>query len=430
MMTIQTGRSTMSDDTETPTGSAHRTDNGIRVRILLSPFSNAANRYVDMLRELLVELDYDVQPLTLRTLLRGRFAQLFDPNTVLVFHWIELRAFRAKRGRVLPVFGGMLVFAFYCMLMCIGRAKVVYFVHDHAVHDAVGWVRWLSMRMMSIVRRLAGFRVVHAPGFERQYRARYLPHPLYWDAPDGAPPAPRGETAAVPRFALLGTIRPYKQIAEVLSVWPQDCNLHIAGSGSTAYLDTLREIVRTRSLASVTSIDARFLSDDEFDQKLDAADVLILPHASDSMLVSGAFFEAIGRVPVLIARSTPFIAWAAQKFDNVLLFDDIAQLPELVHSVASAWPVTAQQDVERLALDEFGWQTCRRQYGQFFAQVVGSVAGAFDGAVGGSVGGSVGSSVGSAIAADRANDTQPDARPATARAVIPMPAKGSQEPQA
>ena len=137
----------------------------------------------------------------------------------------------------------------------------------------------------------------------------------------------RGQT---PVFAVLGVIRPYKDIAGVLSVWPQACRLEIAGQGSADYLKTLRDIIERRALQNDVAIDPRYLSDQEFDQRIDAADVLILPHHADSMLVSGAFFEAIGRVPVLISRDTPFMRWAAEKFDNVLLFQHIEELPEIV----------------------------------------------------------------------------------------------------
>lgn len=343
-------------------------------RILLSPFTNTTNAYIDLLKALLADIGYDVQPLSIRGLLRGGLVDLFRPGTVVMFHWIELRAFTSGAGRVSFSPRGALIFLFYCTLMVVGRAKVVYFVHDHAVHNARGKVRELSVRMMSLVRRLADHRVVHAPDFEARYKARYLPHPLYWDAP-GRSAAPAAKTHASPTFALLGTIEPYKDIAALLEAWPQEQTLEIAGRGDAAYIHSLRAIVSKRDMAGTVTIDARFLSDSEFEARICAADVIILPHVADSMLVSGAFFEAIGRVPVLIARSVPFMVWAAQRFDNVFLFDTIEQLPGLIRSIVQEWPNRVEgRAVQARVIDEFGWQVCRQRYSEFLQEVVGSPA--------------------------------------------------------
>jgi beta-1,4-mannosyltransferase len=341
-------------------------------RILLSPFTNTTNAYIDLLKALLADIGYDVQPLSARGLLRGGFTDIFRPSTVLVFHWIELRAFTSRRGKVSLSLKGLLVFLFYCLLMAVGRAKVVYFVHDHAVHNARGKMRDLSVRMMSLARRLADHRVVHAPDFEARYEARYLPHPLYWDAP-GRTVARAAKVHAAPSFALLGTIEPYKDVRGLLEVWPEEQTLEIAGRGNASYIDTLRAIVRRREMSNTVTIDARFLSDGEFEERVCAADVIILPHTADSMLVSGAFFEAIGRVPVLIARSVPFMVWAAQRFDNVFLFDTIEQLPALIRAIAQKWPdLAGGRTAQNRVIEEFGWQACRRYYGEFFRDVVGA----------------------------------------------------------
>ncbi|CAH2932614.1 MAG: EpsR [uncultured Paraburkholderia sp.] len=176
---------------------------------------------------------------------------------------------------------------------------------------------------------------------------------------------------------MLGVIRPYKQIDAVLDLWPAECKLHIAGHGTDAYLATLNEIIDRRSLREAVDLESRFLTDAEFAQSIADSDVLILPHAADSMLVSGAFFEAIGLVPVLIARSTPFMAWAARKFNNVILFDDVSELPAILRSVNHSWQTLAGNGSHRKALEEFGWNACRRRYGEFL-ETVGGHAGAVE----------------------------------------------------
>lgn len=346
-----------------------RSSTGVRPRVMMCPFYNPTNRYIEIQKELYRSIGYDVAPLSLKGLLRGGLPQLFKSSNRLVFHWLEYRPFKRSKGTASLSLTGILMFAFYCSLMLIGRAKVVYFIHDHAVHDTVGFNRRLSVRIIDFVRSLADVRVVHAPDYQQRYDAQYLPHPLYWDAPD-QPPTTRGsdgnDASTTPLYTLLGVIRPYKQIDAVLDVWPLECRLHIAGQGTEAYLATLNDIIEHRALQNAVQLDARFLSDAEFAQYIADSDVLILPHAADSMLVSGAFFEAIGRVPLLIARATPFMVWAARKFDNVVLFDDIAELPDIVRSVNARWANATHHASQRLAAEEFGWATCQRRYEQFF----------------------------------------------------------------
>lgn len=344
--------------------------NGPRPRVMLCPFTNPTNRYIEIQKDLYRSIGYDVVPLSIKGLLKGGFVQLFKPNNILAFHWLEYRPFKREKGTARLSLPGSLLFAFYCSLILIGRAKVVYFVHDHAVHDTVGFNRRLSIRIIAFVRRLADFRVVHAPNFQAEYNANYLPHPLYWDTPGETQTTPKTDRST-PLFSMLGVIRPYKQIDAVLNVWPDECKLYIAGQATDAYLATLNAIIDKRSLRGVVRLDAKFLSDAEFAQSIVDSDVLILPHAADSMLVSGAFFEAIGRVPLLISRSTPFMVWAAKKFDNVMLFNDVSELPKIVRSVTESWPTIAHNASNRLAVDEFGWSACCRRYEQFFETVVG-----------------------------------------------------------
>ncbi|MFL9988080.1 glycosyltransferase [Paraburkholderia sediminicola] len=342
---------------------------GPRPRVMMCPFTNPTNRYIQIQKDLYSSIGYEVVPLSIKGLLNGGFSQLFKPDNILAFHWLEYRPFKRDKGTARLSLPGSLLFAFYCSLMLIGRAKVVYFIHDHAVHDTIGFNRRLSMRIIALVRRLADFRVVHAPDFQAQYNAQYLPHPLYWDMPGQAPTTPKTDSAT-PLYSLLGVIRPYKQIDALLDVWPSECKLHIAGHGTEAYIATLNEIIDKRSLRNVVHLDAKFLSDTEFEQSIVDSDVLILPHTADSMLVSGAFFEAIGRVPFLISRATPFMVSAARKFDNVILFDDISELPKIVRSINESWPTIAR-NASNLAIDEFGWNACRRRYEQFFEAVEG-----------------------------------------------------------
>lgn len=343
-------------------------------RALISPFTNTTNPYIELQKQLLRDVGYDVRPLSIRYLLSGGIVDLFRRPNLLVLQWIELRAFIDNGQRVVPRLRGLPAVLLYCVLMALSRAKVVYVVHDHAVHNARGAVRAFSVALMSLVRNLADVRVVHDEHYVAQFRAQYLPHPLYWDVPGRSVRAARDDSRA-PAFAILGTIEPYKGIAQVLDAWPQGHALTIAGRGQAAYVAALQEIVRERDLSACVTLDTRFLSDAEFDAQVDAAGVLILAHMAESMLVSGAFFQAVGRVPVIIARAIPFTRGMAAQFDNVLLFEREDELPGLVRYVAANWARLASPEAiaakRQKAIATFGWDLCRQRYAQCFDTSMG-----------------------------------------------------------
>jgi len=168
---------------------------------------------------------------------------------------------------------------------------------------------------------------------------------------------------------MLGAIRPYKAIDTVLEAWPPGRSLTIAGRAKPDLLDRLLQIVGQRGLESDVVIDPTHQSDQAFSERIEWCDVLILPHASESALVSGAFFEAIGRVPWLIARRSSFIDWAAQHFPQVLPFDSPAELPSLlaqIDIVRQRTPVDLAQ-VRQGALRHFGWSHCRDMWAAFLS---------------------------------------------------------------
>ena len=81
--------------------------------------------------------------------------------------------------------------------------------------------------------------------------------------------------------------------------------------------------------------------------------------------MSGAFFEAIGAVPFVIARKSPFIVWASEKFDGVYAFETEAELAEVV-KVAMTHTVEQRAKLPQLASlaeSHFGYASCVRLYG-------------------------------------------------------------------
>lgn len=330
----------------------------------LSPFVNETNDYINRVKSILVGCGYDVQPFSFRTLLSPKALGLFKRDNVVLMHWLESRVFSEGRSgaRIRPA--GLLQFAIYVLVLALMRARLVYFVHDHAVHDLTGWRRAFSVRLIWLLRQLADVRVVHDPSFCDTYQATYLPHPLYQERnPEVMPPRPSSGTF---RAGILGAVRPYKRIEHIIDVWPEGPELLIRGRSDAAYEQLLRERIQARGPGIRIQLVTGFMSREEFEGEMNQLDALILPHADASALVSGAFFEAIGATPVVIARSTPFIRWTEAEFPAVMHYEQESQISELLKRAER----NKEELREHLALTarkanaKFGLTQCIEAYGR------------------------------------------------------------------
>ena len=108
-----------------------------------------------------------------------------------------------------------------------------------------------------------------------------------------------------------------------------------AGWAPPEFARVVEAIINERDLAECVETQFRFLERDHFDAALDSVDVLVLPHAPGTALVSAAVFEAIGRVHALIMRRSPFAEYLAQNVPGVVLFDKEADIPLAVERAES-----------------------------------------------------------------------------------------------
>jgi beta-1,4-mannosyltransferase len=329
----------------------------------VSPFTNETNDYINQVKAVLAANGMSVQPFSFKTLASPRALGLFSKRNLILVHWLESRAFTEGRTGARVSLFGLLQVLIYLAVLAVARARFVYFVHDHAVHDLQGWRRQFSVWLIRCLSALADVRVVHDPSHCNTYRAVYLPHPLYHDrVPERI--APRQMTGVF-RVGALGAVRPYKRIEHIAACWPAGPELVVRGRCDLAYEREIRAAMAAQGPGVHIDFQPGFLSREAFDTAMASLDALILPHASDSMLVSGAFFEAIGAVPFIIARETPFTRWASQQFEGVLTFTTDA---EMLACVAEAQrrrdtlPPLAQQ--AQKANELFGFGACVRGYRQ------------------------------------------------------------------
>jgi beta-1,4-mannosyltransferase len=363
--------------------------------VYLSPFTNSTNSYIELQKDLLTELGYRAEPLSFKhwaTRLLGRNTGGAEPSkvpgrdSIVALHWLETRLFRRNGAGVTWSWRGAAEVLAYLAVIRGLRCRTVYFVHNHTIHDGTERQRAAARHVVRWLCRVADERVVHDPSFESTYEATYLPHPVYWDA-NRLDRASSGEQQRIEtirsddeavqrppqslRFGILGALRPYKRLHEVLAAWPAEFSLELRGKGDAEYVSKLERTIEERRLTNVSLVN-QFVPDGQVGETLRSWDVAILPQMTDSMLVSGAFFEVIGVVRGVIMRDTPFARWCAGVFGGVWVFSEAEELPEVLGQVSEALGrLPSSEQTRDEALRRFGWQTCLSEYGNFWKRLSG-----------------------------------------------------------
>lgn len=342
----------------------------------ISPFINTENKYIDLQKKLLNELGFKVEPFSLKTIFSKKLRGLFEPRNVVMVHWLETRLFKVDKGSASLSLVGICQFLIYAFVLACSRARVVYVVHDHAVHDTAGINHALSAWAVKFLRRLADARIVHDPSFSLPYNAVYVPHPLYWEfeaapeaqsIPDRQLPSAKAAPKTQPVHGILGALRPYKGIHQLLEFWPLNTPLLICGKSVGDYGERLLGIIESKGLQNTVDLRIKFLPDLEFARILGELDVVVLPHMSNTMLVSGAFFEAMGRVPIILARSSPFIRWVETQYPGIVGFDSDANIEDAIKTVRARWLALQGHDPRQFALQAFGRSVILKAYRSIFA---------------------------------------------------------------
>jgi len=337
--------------------------------VYLTPFESSSNEYINIIRNLIKEEEHVVRPLQPKSLRAKDYLTFFKADTFVVYHWVESISFKERNKGIAFSFSGFLKWIFYYLIALLGRARVIYFIHNHAVHDSKGLSRRFSSLLISIFSKAADVRIVHDPGCCEKYNAVYVPHPLYSNYAE----EPKGSEAIVnttlsrvldeikqPLYSIIGAIRPYKKIEDILQLWPSNQSLLIAGKASPEYLKYLQNIIDDRNISSLVKIYSSFLNKAELNLILRISSCIILPHEAGTGLVSGAFFEAIGSGCSVITRSSPFTRTMAETIPEIFNFEVAEDIPGILalrqkNGNAATIKVTIRESAEA----SFGDTPCR-----------------------------------------------------------------------
>lgn len=249
-------------------------------------------------------------------------------NTV-VLNWVEDQMYRSGINK----FHAVLLFAWFVGITLLAKlmsSNIVWLRHNYRPHNVTK-----TMFMHTLMCKWLMFISTKQACLESYYGELTLPHPLYLtDEQINLHICESALPAHLPRkFAFVGAIKAYKGIHKVLSSWPTNQPMLIAGAcDDIAYAQRLEAIIEERGL----EVECRYgyLSDHALEGILKSYDFIVLAHEDNRMISSGTFYHAITFGCNLLCLPSKFTLAKAAEHDFVHVLtpseftpDNIERLP-------------------------------------------------------------------------------------------------------
>lgn len=289
-------------------------------RITYYPYFHTGNQYTERMIQLHSSFAEVVPFEGFYKALKTMVARGFKRNDFSVINWLETECLdRVTKRFSITRAASLLV---KLLVLKVVTKNIVMVVHNYYPHGAATSDIPRILRFMRLMEKLSDVVISHSGADAGRYE--YVPHPLY-QFKSGPPSLQVPELALLqgkPYFIVFGRIMPYKNVHELMKVWPSDMQLLIAGIvGDEAYVEELRA-----QASDNIHFAARELSDDEAKLVVEQSQAVIICHAEDNVVVSGTFFFAMSLKKHVIALETPFMAWAARSLPEgyVAVSPDVA----------------------------------------------------------------------------------------------------------
>jgi len=278
------------------------------------PFYLKGNRYIDIHKTLWGELGLNVSPLKSMMNIRALSNR---KNNFAVLNWLEDTVIRADGSSRLITFLHKLFLLLSARVFC----KHVIWVRHNVKPHLLNGDKPLYLRMFErIYFHVADCIVTHADVECHHARHHIVPHPLYREEFDVDNPIERTDLKF--DFVFFGAITKYKNLDGLLETWPSNQKLLMAGACKDEDLrHRLDEIISRRGLL-INWID-KFISDEELNDLLRCARVVLIPHASGTMIVSGAFYHAISFGCEVVMAKNNFYSYLSGFFPYVHTLDGL-----------------------------------------------------------------------------------------------------------
>ncbi|KQB51556.1 hypothetical protein AQS70_17715 [Pseudomonas endophytica] len=262
------------------------------LNIIYFPSNKNYNPYNTRMQEIVEKAG--VTPVGINSLLKPKTTLnvLTGTKNIFIFNWFEDYPFNSK-GKLNPI--KLFIYIFIIVYAKI-FGRIIYIKHNLTKHNLDSKHKKSHALCQYLIEKIAAKTYVHSNTVAQENGYEYLPHPLYKTFNI------RSETSEK-KFLCFGMISRYKGYIELLENWPQEYPLTIAGACTDLKLLTeLTEIADRRKMN--LTIKNYSLSDRELELEIMNSIAIVLPHTSDSCIVSGAAYLAFSLGSLVLVRDS------------------------------------------------------------------------------------------------------------------------------
>ena len=286
---------------------------------------------------------------------KSNFLKIFfsiRKNDYIILNWMENLII--KNGGF-SIFGFLKVFLLLIFFR-LSRGNVVFIKHNNYPHDCCEKDIQKSIWAIGVFEKICNRIVVHSiPDLRENYF--YIPHPLYREIS-----TPELVNLDSNKYLIFGRILPYKKIENVISIFPKNKNLVVAGAcDDLPYLEKLMKLCDKKPNVEIIP---RFLSHEQIESLVNISAGILITHNDDDMIVSGTFFYAMTLRCKVYALETPFFKWAENEMGKkyITTFRNLNDLSSEILMDVDVEEANARSTM----IDLFGEKTMHSYMSKFF----------------------------------------------------------------
>lgn len=301
-----------------------------KTRILLHPYTNYTNSYINNLKKYLCTYNKNID-IVGKNFKRDIFKEQYD---IVYLNWIE--GYVAQKNKLLSYI--YLCLIKYMLVFWTKKNKIIVWTyHNKFPHESKDMK--IAKKIMNIMFKYSNIVIVHSEDSKKycesvhgkNTKIMYYPHPNYISNYKNVLKSKSNKSINIGFF---GAIKPYKGIENIIDSFKHiketNINLKIIGRPySKEYKERLECMVRDDNRIS---LDLRFIDDDEISDVFSEIDILVMSYGEESFLISGSAILSFSmKTPIIAPKIGMFNDYKESEFvflyekDNYLSFENVVK---------------------------------------------------------------------------------------------------------
>ena len=291
-------------------------------QVFYFPFKSPQNGYLELMQGAWSDLGFDIADV--RNIWRLKSMRSHS-GSIVVLNWFEENVARKSESRLLawPIF----VIKFR-MLKFLGL-RVICVRHNRRPVDVV------SKQHMKVFNKAVKYLedqsdavIMHSEVEAHKLGINYVPHPMY-----PIVDAKKNTSEKQQHHLVFGKIKRYKQVDKLLTVWPLNTPLLLAGEvEDESYAGELKALSDRRGLD--VQFDLQRISDDKLNRYFESSKTVVIPYVDSCCIASGALIHALSAGLPIVTLKSYFSLSLKNTGLNIYFFEDKETLLKTLNSMS------------------------------------------------------------------------------------------------